>query len=402
MLNNCVLKLANQLKIPIFKRETDKKEFLDLCSILLAYVEIEFSNFKDILDKYVQKHSKPLNDQTIEKINNKYIHKLIFYYQQLETYFEMYLIENGLDFSELCDEFIQFRFFQMRVSCLGLFSSLNTSSGSISTEYYVNKIQQHLEITQSTRVVVANSKIFPVISNEAIKDFIKLNKKNQILQLNDQIENMFNSGSFQEIIDQTEEFAETHKLSLKDVKFDPFIYIHLLKSYYSLENFDKCFYFCRKFLKHIIKHFNEQLSSLKAQTKQGLEAKAITILESDSSSDSDYQSVVTPKILLFVSNILELIFDIFKEKRSSISSCSNTLSSSSQSQFCDSNTLHDIVWMMYQLISMFFDNHEANLKYFIEKFRPVKVFMIIFYCMSNNTKLERIRYISLAHAYLAK
>jgi 5'-deoxynucleotidase YfbR-like HD superfamily hydrolase len=47
---------------------------------------------------------------------------------------------------------------------------------------------------------------------DTVKEFLKQNKKNRILKLNDQIENMFNKCQYQDIIDQVEEFAEYHKM----------------------------------------------------------------------------------------------------------------------------------------------------------------------------------------------
>ena len=57
---------------------------------------------------------------------------------------------------------------------------------------------------------------------------------------------------------------------------------------------------------------------------------------------------------------------------------------------------------MNRLISMFFDNNETNTKYFELEFKPIKSFKIVFECMNNNTKREKVTYISLIHSYLAK
>ena len=58
-----------------------------------------------------------------------------------------------------------------------------------------------------TRAIVdANSS-----TSESIKEFLKLNEKKKILNSNNQIESMFNKAKYQEIIDQLEEFADTHK-----------------------------------------------------------------------------------------------------------------------------------------------------------------------------------------------
>lgn len=117
------------------------------------------------------------------------------------------------------DDLILFKHYQIRVAALALYASLNTVTGTISTEHYVNKIAKELELTGTDRLLVANSRVFPVISMESIKEFLKLNKKNQILKLHDQIQRMFNMSQYQEIVDQTEEFAENHKLVTKTPSF---------------------------------------------------------------------------------------------------------------------------------------------------------------------------------------
>ena len=47
---------------------------------------------------------------------------------------------------------------------------------------------------------------------ESLKEFIKLNRKDKVLKMKDQIQRMFGLCQFGEIIEQVEEFAETHKL----------------------------------------------------------------------------------------------------------------------------------------------------------------------------------------------
>ena len=67
---------------------------MDLCSILLCYLEIEFSKFKELLDKNSQKKSRKHSETAADKIRNKYMHQLVFYYQQVETYFDRFLVMN--------------------------------------------------------------------------------------------------------------------------------------------------------------------------------------------------------------------------------------------------------------------------------------------------------------------
>lgn len=82
----------------------------------------------------------------------------------------------------------------------------------------------------------------------------------------------------------------------------------------------------------------------------------------------------------------------------------NTRSSASNSgsNQTDQLVLQETIWLMSQLISIFFDNTEANAKYFELEYKPTKSFKIVFECMVNNSKKEKITYISLIHKYLSK
>jgi hypothetical protein len=91
-----------------------------------------------------------------------------------------------------------------------------------------------------------------------------------------------------------------------------------------------------------------------------------------------------------------------KKSNSLIDTASNTSSSNSVSQIFDSFLTCDIVWLMYQLINMFFESQETNIKYFEQPFRPINTFMITFECMIGNTKSEKVCYLLLVHEYLAK
>lgn len=44
------------------------------------------------------------------------------------------------------------------------------------------------------------------------------------------------------------------------MNFEPQIYINLVKSYFNLNQFEKCSYFCRKFLRQIVKYLNKQMN----------------------------------------------------------------------------------------------------------------------------------------------
>lgn len=76
--------------------------------------------------------------------------------------------------------------------------------------------------------------------------------------MNDQIEKMFHEHKYKEVIDQLEDYAENHKLSLDDINFKYHIYSKFLHSCLNLNQVEKCGYFCRKFLRQIISYLNEQ------------------------------------------------------------------------------------------------------------------------------------------------
>ena len=51
---------------------------------------------------------------------------------------------------------------------------------------------------------------------------------------------------------------------MDDSNFDSQIYVCLLKSYFNLNQFDKCGYFCRKFLRQIVLYLNKQINDSSA------------------------------------------------------------------------------------------------------------------------------------------
>jgi hypothetical protein len=187
------------LSNPDFAEPCNGHAFANLCQTCLVYLEIEFNKFKALIDKLAQK--KELNEHAIERINNKYIHRLIYYYQQLETYHDAYS-----QLSSLIPDF------KVRISCLAIYAGLNTVGGAISADFYVQQVFEELGDEAGRTVVVANSRIFPVVSRTSVQEFLKLNKKKQILKLNGEIERMFAAGEYEEIVRHTEEFAENHKL----------------------------------------------------------------------------------------------------------------------------------------------------------------------------------------------
>ena len=183
-------------------------ELLNMVSVLLVYLEIEFSQFKDTVDKYNQK--KQLNVASIERINGKYIHKLVFQLQQLEAYFEM---NPGWSMGELTESQSKcYNSILVRLSALALYASLNTLPGTLSTTYYVKRITSLLKAYGIDQVIVANSRVFPLISEASINELLKLYNKTLILKQADKIAEMFEALKYQEVIDVVEEFAEHHRL----------------------------------------------------------------------------------------------------------------------------------------------------------------------------------------------
>ena len=183
-------------------------ELLNMVSVLLVYLEIEFSRFKDTVDKYNQK--KQLNVASIERINGKYIHKLVFQLQQLETFFEM---NPGWSMGELTESQSKcHNSILVRLSALALYASLNTLPGTLSTTYYVKRITSLLKAYGIDQVIVANSRVFPLISEASINELLKLYNKSLILKQADKIAEMFEALKYQEVIDVVEEFAEHHRL----------------------------------------------------------------------------------------------------------------------------------------------------------------------------------------------
>ena len=69
--------------------ETDHQEYLTICSILLTYLEIEFSKWKSLQDfkKRAAKHNK-LTEMPVDLVesNENLIEKLIFNLQEVEFY----------------------------------------------------------------------------------------------------------------------------------------------------------------------------------------------------------------------------------------------------------------------------------------------------------------------------
>ena len=116
-----------------FIHEEDIINFIQLCSILLVYTEIEFNKFKEIQEK--NNRSKKQIDLATERINNKYLHKLIFYFQQVEIYFERFLQLNNIKVDEFFNDYgliKDVRYFQIRCkpNLIEFFKALNCLNNS--------------------------------------------------------------------------------------------------------------------------------------------------------------------------------------------------------------------------------------------------------------------------------
>jgi hypothetical protein len=113
------------------------------------------------------------------------------------------------------------------VSCLCLFASLNFQDEAISSEYYLGKID-NLICKLEHSILVPNSKIFSIINQDSIKEFLNTSKKNNIFKSDDQINKFYLEKNYEIIIDQLEDFAENHKLVSIILN-----YIFLIKNYIS-------------------------------------------------------------------------------------------------------------------------------------------------------------------------
>lgn len=78
-------------------------------------------------------------------------------------------------------------------------------------DYFVEKINQAVDDPLNV-VKVANSIIFPVINRDAIKEFLRINRRNRIMQLKELIGKMFDEAKYDDIIESLEDFADTQKL----------------------------------------------------------------------------------------------------------------------------------------------------------------------------------------------
>lgn len=104
---------------------------------------------------------------------------------------------------------------------------------SISNEYYEQKLQELFkDCPENHQIIVANSKVFQVISKRKpcfyssltkrqpildiikaeIEEYLKQTKKNSKLKLNDQIKQMFNEAKYHEVVGEFADFPEIHNL----------------------------------------------------------------------------------------------------------------------------------------------------------------------------------------------
>ena len=285
------------------------EEILTLCSIILVYLEIQFSKFRDT-QKLRQQKPKEASSLLNEKLENENLQLLIYKLSKLE-----YALEQNAHYSNEQQNISQDLMkacasFSIRAACLGLFASFNEDS--ISPDYYIKRINDHLETTQNVTIIVANSKIVQAINKESIKDFLKMNKKNQIYKLNDRIEKLFTEKNYEEVINQLEEFAENHQISFEDMNLKTLIYSRLLHSYFKLNIVDKCGYFCRKFLRQTITYLNEQnnltLSTASSTATTIEKSSELITLENENVDDFTCpKNKKLKEVFDFISDMLDLI-----------------------------------------------------------------------------------------------
>lgn len=94
-----------------------------------------------------------------------------------------------------------------------LYISVDLPEEQINSDYYMQKIERLFDSRAvGMTIKIANSRVFPLISREAMKEFLKTNKRNKIMQLNELIDKMFTDARFDEIIESLEDFADSQKL----------------------------------------------------------------------------------------------------------------------------------------------------------------------------------------------
>ena len=120
--------------------------------------------------------------------------------------------------------------------------------------------------------------------------------------MNDQIEKMFHQHKYQEVIDQLEDYVENHKLSLDDINFKYYIYSKFLHSCLNINQFEKCGYFCRKFLRQIISYLNEQNNQNSSGSQNSNNSMEIVDVEETSLKSKKFNDLFT-----FISDLLDII-----------------------------------------------------------------------------------------------
>ena len=91
-------------------------------------------------------------------------------------------------------------------------------------------------------------------------------------------------------------------------------------------------------------------------------------------------------------------------KASSGEACSSSSENSSSGSQPKESTIvrQENVWLMYQLIFIFYESSSHVIKSQCAQFKPISPFMIIYENMSSHGKRERIKFIAIAHEYLAR
>ncbi len=105
-----------------------------------------------------------------------------------------------------------------------MYASLNFQDEAISSEYYIKKLDG-LICKIENPILVPNSKIISIISQDSIKEFLKTNQKDNIFKSDDQINKLYLEKKYQIIVDQLEDFAENHKLVIRTIIY---AYVFLL------------------------------------------------------------------------------------------------------------------------------------------------------------------------------
>ncbi|CAF0778497.1 unnamed protein product [Brachionus calyciflorus] len=392
--------LNNQMNLTeLISSERNHENFLSFAPIIICYYDLKFSKYK------LEIESRNSNEEDLNisfEPRDLKMEKLIYDLQEFENVSEEYF-DYEL-FNENCQNERISNVFQsllLRIYSLNLFVSCNFQYLDISIEYYNEKLLKQLD-NKNVSYFNGISKIFKTITRDGIREFLKQNKKNNIFKLGGRIEKFFMEANYESVIANLEDFAEINKLPIDNSKFNPKTFIYFLKSYLNLSRPDitKCTYFCRKFLKDCVHFLKEQIKSL--FSLNGLDK--VTNSESDEAInvDNDAKIGFLNEVTILLCDILDILFQIMNNPQKEMKIDENL---DFDEEIEQKNTiLKETLWLMNQIVSIYFDSsNDLALKLDI-KIKPLKAFMILFDITEKNSDLKEniSEFLISVHEYLAR